>query len=106
MNANLSASQFVQQHVGFDRWAKDEIASNAAKHEVSPGHVVYPREVGRRQARLTEARTYLEDHYSPNVHRLGYGRPRQDYVERLGKPLHEVLPFHTDLVDEYLSRGK
>jgi hypothetical protein len=104
--SNLSPDQFIAEHVGFDRWAKGEYEKNQAEHEVSPGHVSYPREVGRRQAHLASARTYLEDHYSPNVHALGYGKTRQEYAEHLGLPLHEVLPFHTDLVDEYRNRGK
>lgn len=104
---HLSPQQFVQQHVGFDRWAKSEYQRNQEAHEVSPGHVRYPPEVGARQSRLADARTWLDDHYSQSAHAKFEGEiDRKQMLDEIAVPLHEALPVHHDLVDEYLNRGK
>lgn len=109
MTSQLSPQQFqhIQDHVGFDRWARGEIRQNMAKHEVAPGHVSYPPEVGRRQSHLFEARTWLEDHYSQSVHaKMGGEIDHHQMMREIDVPLHEALPVHHDLVDEYYRSQK
>ncbi len=107
---NLSPHQFMQQHADYHSWTKQEERNVVKAHEVSPGHSSFRGnpEAGKRISRLRDSRQWLEDHYSPNVHHLGYGKTQDEYAQHLGVPLHEALDeqFH-GLADDYLkARGK
>jgi hypothetical protein len=108
MTESLSPQQFTDQHVGFDRWAAttEKGLRYHPDYQTGPGAWSYPPEAGRKIARLHRARTMLSDTYSDAAHAAFQG-DRSWLHETQSTPLHEHLPDHTDLVNEYLqTRGE
>ena len=101
---NLSPQQFIAQHVGFDRWAKSEIARHYDENTFEPGHARFDRPTGERVAHLRNAREWLENHYSASAHQAFQTGDKSPIKSEVGIPLHEILPFHTDLVHDYEGR--
>lgn len=106
MNQNLSQFQFAQEHADFDRWAKGEQSRLSEQNRVSPGHVRYSPEDGRKMGRLNKAREWLSDSYSSAAHASIAGTPHEQAWQHTDVPLEEALPFHTELVDEYRGQQR
>lgn len=98
MTDNLNPQQFAREADRFDRWAKSKRAEITQRSEVSPGHSAYAPDDGRMMSRLHSAHEWLIDSASADFYarKEGFGGD-----QGLNAPLHDLLPYHHDLVDMY-----